>query len=600
MAENDKLIIANEEYGKVALGIGAGNAYLSAGDAVFTNGIITTNNENVVEFTLYGSSSAWTLKNGNKVLTTSAAKNMAWDGSGNGVASTWTIGITNGDATITSSTTSYGSIKYNSQYPRFLNYVSGQQVIQLYRYEDIAATKSYYVTSVTELAVATTIAVSTTTTLDHNVTINSNGYTVNGTLDANGYLIANKTAGKIVVNNGGQLKASNAVKATVKKNITQDWVPASGIGWYTISAPTGLTDFSDVANLKPMDGDNRLYDIYRYKESTMTWENSIEAGFDNDRFEEGRGYLYRKGNTSALEFAGPVNIAASYDQDLSVTGGAAIAGFALLGNPYSHNINLKHVTVNAGDNLDACYILSGEGAWGASIGNTADIAPCTGFLVQATEECKATIHKSQARDSKANADYIQFIVANNQYEDVTFALFDEGHGLNKINHRNSNIQQIYIPKDGESFAVATMADNTQSFNLNFKAMTMGQYTLSYKTQGEFNYLHVIDRMTGEDIDMLLEGEYSFIGSPQDNEARFIVRLGYLPNYDNNGADIFAYQNGSDVIVSGEGELQIFDVMGHMVSTQNVSGTEKISVNVQGVYILRLVGTEIKTQKIVVK
>ena len=80
----------------------------------------------------------------------------------------------------------------------------------------------------------------------------------------------------------------------------------------------------------------------------------------------------------------------------------------------------------------------------------------------------------------------------------------------------------------------------------------------------------------------------------------IVRLGYLPNYDDNGEDIFAYQSGSDVVVSGEGELQIFDAMGRMIATQRINGVETISLSANGVYIFRLVGSEIKTQKIVVK
>ncbi len=469
-----------------------------------------------------------------------------------------------------------------------------QQPIQLYKEVVVSlGTTTYY----------TRVFVNETVT--DKVTITGPSIIPSGkTLDMGENVLTNNLGyAKLIIEDGGQLNCPNAVVATIKKNIDKAWDSENKTGWYTISTPTSSTGFGDVENLKPMDGDNRLYDIYRYKESTMTWENSIGAGFDDDMFEEGRGYLYRKGDTDALEFAGTINVAESYKQSLTVDASVeGLRGFALLGNPYSHNITLKHVVAD-GNTLDACYVLTGEDAWTTKLTaeNDDEIAPCQGFLVQATTAGDAYIHKTaQSSKGRANNDYIKFIVANNQYEDVTFALFDEGHGLNKINHRNSNIQQIYIPKDGESFAVATMADNTQSFNLNFKAMTMGQYKLSFKTKGEFNYLHVIDRMTGEDIDMLLEGEYSFIGSPQDSEARFIVHLGYLPNYDNNGEDIFAYQNGSDIIVSGEGELQIFDVIGRMVSTQNVNGTELINVNAQGVYVLRLVGTDIKTQKIVVR
>lgn len=52
--------------------------------------------------------------------------------------------------------------------------------------------------------------------------------------------------------------------------------------------------------------------------------------------------------------------------------------------------------------------------------------------------------------------------------------------------------------------------------------------------------------------------------------------------------------------SGDGELQIFDVTGRMVSTQHISGVKTVEKPSQGVYIFRLVGTDVKTQKIIVK
>ena len=420
--------------------------------------------------------------------------------------------------------------------------------------------------------------------------------------------LTNTNAANLTINDGGQLfTTSSEVQATFKKTIATS--TNEDAHWYTISSPVtntvapaapGVT-ITSVSNLVNNDV---TYNLYRYVENAATnqWE-SYNPGNHNDfvALLNGHGYLYRN-NGQPLTFTGEVNVE---DVEVPVTAASSnngIKGFNLLGNPYSHDITLKHVKTDENEYFYNCYILSGEGSWtaGTLYDDETSIHPCQGFFVQANESATATISKNTQRGINANGDFIRFTVANNEYKDVAYAIFDKGQDLTKINHRNAKIQQIYIPKDDENFAIATMADNTQSFNLNFKAMTMGQYTLSFKAKGEFNYLHVIDRMTGEDIDMLLEGEYSFIGSPQDNEARFIVRLGYLPNYDDNGEDIFAYQNGNNIIVSGEGELQIFDVMGRMVSTQNVSGTETISVNAQGVYIFRLVGSEIKTQKIVVR
>ena len=140
--------------------------------------------------------------------------------------------------------------------------------------------------------------------------------------------------------------------------------------------------------------------------------------------------------------------------------------------------------------------------------------------------------------------------------------------------------------------------NVKSFYLYLKANTTGQYTLSCNTEGDFSYLHVIDKLAGRDIDMLLDEKYTFIGSPRDTDARFIVRLSYNGGEDE--SDEFAYQNGNDIVVCGEGELQVYDVMGRFVTSQRINGVETINMNANGVYILKLIGNEIKTQKIVVR
>lgn len=60
-----------------------------------------------------------------------------------------------------------------------------------------------------------------------------------------------------------------------------------------------------------------------------------------------------------------------------------------------------------------------------------------------------------------------------------------------------------------------------------------------------------------------------------------------------------FSGGSGIIVTGEGELQVFDVMGRLIAKQYVNGvgTHRVCPLQTGVYIFRLNG---KTQKIVVK
>ena len=65
----------------------------------------------------------------------------------------------------------------------------------------------------------------------------------------------------------------------------------------------------------------------------------------------------------------------------------------------------------------------------------------------------------------------------------------------------------------------------------------------------------------------------------------------------NGDGTFAYQDGADIIVTGDGTLQVFDVMGRLVMTKRVNGVETINLGLNGVYILKMNGM---TQKIVVR
>lgn len=414
------------------------------------------------------------------------------------------------------------------------------------------------------------------------------------TLNVSGTLTNSGNANNLIIEDGGQLITNSSIPLTYKKQITS---AAKDGGWYTISTPvhTASNIFLTPGSVENLILDPATnYDFFYYDEASHTWMNYKQSAFN---LNIGQGYLYRN-NGAELHFAGYNNQATSYNVALSYASTEdKLLGFNLIGNPYPQNITMSDVTVNNGGTLSGGYVLSKDGAWSADVAAT--IAPAQGFLVQIDKTgVTATITKpTGGSKSRANNDYIKFIVANSQHEDAAFALFEEGYGLNKIDHRNSDIPMLYIPKEGHNFAIATMDDNTQSFNLNLKAKTTGKYTLTYKATGNYSYLHVIDRLTGEDVDMLMEGEYSFIASPSDAENRFIVRLEYSNGYENSEDSIFAYQSGSDIIVNGEGELQIFDVMGRRILTQYVSGVETINLQSHGVCIFKL---NEKTQKIVVR
>ena len=438
----------------------------------------------------------------------------------------------------------------------------------------------------------------------------------NTTLTVTGTLTNNGTAANLVIEDGGQLICSNPVAATVKKNITNASAKA-GEKWYAISSSVhddGET-FETIDNVTNLT--SGTYDMFCYDEPSNTWLNQkpsttpSAAGFST--MMRGRGYIYRNTADKELAFTGQTNFGTvEYGDEYNYYLGwsckeESLKGFNLVGNPYPHKI-YKGVAfaTTSGTTTDTLvtgyYALEGDGSWTAKT-NSDVIDVNQAILVEATEYANGKNlqfkDRTNAPNAKSNNDNIMFTVENSAYSDIAYAWFDNGNGLKKIEHRNANIPMLYINQDGTDYAIAMMTDNTKSFGLNFKAKTMGTYTLSYKAEGNFDYLHIIDRLTGEDVDMLMDGKYSFVGSPQDNAGRFIVKLGY-DNGSSTGSETFVYQNGNDIIVDGEGTLEVFDVTGRKVMTTDINGVETINGLNTGVYIFRVIGETLRTQKIVVR
>ena len=398
------------------------------------------------------------------------------------------------------------------------------------------------------------------------------------------------TASRLVLNDGAQLiiPQNTGVKATLKKTTAASTAKTTN-NWYAIASPVNNVAISSFAQ--------GTHNVYRYDEVESEWEEYRDSHNIFNNLDNGRGYLYRS-TTANIEFAGDVNTG-KYTYPLTYTTTAGDhKGFHLIGNPYPHIIYKGTGTAVENTYLeDGFYKLKADGTWLASNDNSTAINVNEGILVQAKSTVNGqnlTILDKTASGAKAGNDQIMFTVENADYTDVSYVLFKEGRGLNKVDHRNADIPMLYVINEGEKFGIADMPDNTSVINLGFEAKTMGQYTLSVKANGMFSYLHLVDKMTGNDIDLLAEPTYSFVGAPTDNANRFTVNLGY-----NTGDDIFAFQNGDDIIVSGKGELQVFDVTGRLVMRKNINGVETCHVaNLQtGVYIFRL---NEKSQKILIK
>lgn len=416
-------------------------------------------------------------------------------------------------------------------------------------------------------------------------------------------------SGSITIADGGQLIHTNpGVSVTLEKKIIGYHGNTSPTSWYTISSPLYPSiESSTVENLLAND-----YDLYRYDEPTHYWDNiedlldTIEEGPKGNwtKLDAARGYLYANNNDVTLKFKGVANhTGGTYNLTRDVWDGVLI-GFHLVGNPFTHDIYMNNAFNTDATLADGYYVLSSTGAWSAKLGSDEAIKPCQGVLINASTEGTLTINKkvgpaAQTR-SRANNEFLTISVANKNYEDVTYVSFDAITPLEKVNHQNKDIPMVYIPMEEAIYAIAAMEDDVKEIPVAFEAKTMGQYTISVKSENcEFESMYLVDRKTGVETDLLLE-DYTFLATTTDNSERFTIRL----NDNNSDNEDFIFINNGEIIINkieGKGVLQIFDVMGRYISHSEVSGSANISTEAftSGVYIIRMTDDNgIKTQKVV--
>ena len=349
--------------------------------------------------------------------------------------------------------------------------------------------------------------------------------------------------------------------------------------WYAISSPVHNSNLGQT-----VDGVTNLSEgsLYGYTEADGTWNNSITV------LETGKGYIYRRGNQADITFSGFAN---TNDQEVAVTASCPdidLKGFNLLGNPFDHQINYS----------SSFYNLDANGSWIANDNGTIGVAE--GFLIHhdgSTNSVTLMAGNSKSQSVPAASTTLTFTVSNGKYTDVAYAKLDDGDALPKISHLEANAPALSIPVDGMKYAIASLGNDCESFDMTFSGK--GEYTLSVDARNSgLSYVHLIDKMTGSDIDLLRQPSYHFSAGLSDLTSRFLVKL--VPGDENVSDGDFAFWNGRGWTVEGEGTLQVFDALGRRILAKEVNSQLTIDRSQfpgTGVYILRL-GE--KTQKIVVR
>lgn len=186
-------------------------------------------------------------------------------------------------------------------------------------------------------------------------------------------------------------------------------------------------------------------------------------------------------------------------------------------------------------------------------------------LSEVADVAGGTIRRMTFYSSNASADWgtAEFDVYVKAVEATAFAS-SNAEGLEDW----ASSSKIYVSQDGKDYAVVN-AEAQDEMPLNFKAEKNGTYTLSFSHENvTFSYLHLIDNMTGTDVDLLATPSYSFDARNTDYASRF--KLVFSTNDNNNDNEYFAFISNGNIIVNGEGTLQIIDVLGRIVMSKQLS------------------------------
>ena len=349
------------------------------------------------------------------------------------------------------------------------------------------------------------------------------------------------------------------------------------------------------------------YDLYYFDQSReREWVNhkdneahtNFNPGFD---LVSGKGYLYANSDTVTLTFVGaPYEGDGRVDLTYSTTNSDEnMWGWNLIGNPFGQVAYLSgHDFYRMNDARTEIVVAT-----------TTAVNPMEGVFVKAANANDNSVTFSTTAPEGAASNESQNVVLNvvrnrGTVIDRAIVRFNDGALLPKLTI-NENSTKLYIPQGNKDYAIVN-AEAQGEMPVNFKAENNGTYTLSINAEEvSFAYLHLIDNMTGANIDLLQTPSYTFNASMNDYESRF--KLVFAANSEDGvstGSTTFAFFTNGELIVNNEGEatLQVIDMTGRILSSQSLNGNGSVQMAAPvGVYVLRLIsGNEVKTQKIVVR
>ena len=385
------------------------------------------------------------------------------------------------------------------------------------------------------------------------------------------------------------------------------------------------------------DGEQHLHAHLAYTENGISNQNE-------DDLVVGKGYMFSIAKNTYLQSHGLLN-AEVKTRDVTSTmyintsnnaySLNALMGWNLIGNPYHAYLDFNQfASPTTGNPLGSYYVIydadgfkgSPTSAYlyypigGSSGGEYADqyLHPHQGFFVYSnggtlTFDEGMTVARDEAtsayRGWKPNYPLVNlYLNSEKGCSDVTVIEFNrpEWGGATKQKALRNGNGSIYAYNDGVPYAALFAQDGVERVPVWFEADEDDVFTLTWKTaNGDFNSLYLIDNLTGVRYDMLENDEYVFEGKVADYHSRFYITFNCFDVEENEDTETnIAFFDGSQWVVTGEGNIELIDLQGRVLWNSRLSGGQsRVSVpNVAaGLYLFRLTNAnETKVQKIIIK
>ena len=423
--------------------------------------------------------------------------------------------------------------------------------------------------------------------------------------------ISNTNPAHLVLEEGAQLESS-AVAGTMYKDIDgYTTVHNDHEGYYLIASPVAGIQPTQVTNMT-----NGTYDLYAWDPNEqLEWRNyEVQGNFTT--LDAGVGYLYANNANTTLAFAGQLNSSFTGIDNLNYGANDDLHSLTLVGNPYAYQAEFSIADTHNGGWVSApnCLTLNSDGD-GFEVkpvtGNEIVLAPMEAVLVQATGNGQSFIEYGDIEPIGDGGEIevvpgllnLSISKPHGGVMDNALVRFNGGSMLRKL-RLGHNATELYIPQDGKDYAVVCAQAETE-IPVNFKASQNGTYTLRIDSQNlDLDYLHLIDNMTGEDVDFLATPSYTFEGNANDYESRFRLVFAPIREDANGDNEHFAFYADGEIrlLETCQGaSLQVVDMMGRVVLAGDAINRVSTSRLTAGVYVLRLInGEKVKTQKIVVR